>query len=93
MTYPSAAAGIPAACRTRHVPGWQLADDDDDTEGLGFQVFTGILTWVSPAARQEWYEELSRLCYESYEMFGHTLDALKILAAGGVEARFLAMQR
>jgi hypothetical protein len=48
---------------------------------------------MSPAARQEWYKELLGASLWSYELFGHKLDALKILATGGVSGRFLAMQR
>jgi hypothetical protein len=70
--------------------GWQLAEA---TESSGSQLFTGVLTWANPAARLEWYKELSRVSCESYELFGHKLDALKILAVGGVTARFLALQR
>lgn len=70
--------------------GWQPTEA---TEGSGSQVFTGVLAWANPAARLEWYEELFRASCESYELFGHKLDALKILAAGGITTRFLVLQR
>ncbi|KAH8653531.1 hypothetical protein BX600DRAFT_385995 [Xylariales sp. PMI_506] len=90
MTEPSVVAGIPKACTTMEAGGWQPAKA---TGHSGSQLFTGVLTWASPAARQEWYGELFRLSCWSYELFGHTLDAMKILAAGGVETRFLALQK
>ncbi len=68
--------------------GWQPAEA---TEGSASQLSTGVLTWVNPAARLEWYEELFRVSCRSYELFGRKLDALKILAAG-VATRFLALQ-
>lgn len=71
--------------------GWQPAAATES--GAGSQLFTGVLTWVDPVARLQWYEELFRLSYGSYELFGHKLDALKILATRGVTARFLALQR
>lgn len=70
--------------------GWQPSEIVGSSS---FQLFTGLLTWVNPAARQEWYQELFRVSYESYELFGHKLDALKILAAGGITVRFLELQR
>lgn len=91
MTEPSQVAGIPTACRViSDAGGWQPAKA---TESSDSQLFTGVLTWANPVARLEWYEELFRVSCESYELFGHKLDALKILAAGGVAVRFLALQR
>jgi hypothetical protein len=93
MTKASDIAGIPTACSViKDAGGWQLAEPEA-ADGSDFQLFTGVLTWKSPEARQEWYEELVRLSGWSYEMFGHKLDALKILAAGGVTASFLEMQK
>ncbi|KAK4141195.1 uncharacterized protein C8A04DRAFT_31294 [Dichotomopilus funicola] len=89
MTEPSVVAGIPKACIVSDAGGWQPAEE---AGGSDLQLFTGVLTWVSPAARHEWYEELFRLSRGSYELFGHRLDALKILAAGGVTTRFLELQ-
>ncbi|KAI0872379.1 hypothetical protein GGS24DRAFT_18584 [Hypoxylon argillaceum] len=89
MTEPSVVAGIPTACRGMDAGGWQPTEA---TEGPGSQVFTGVLAWANPAARLEWYEELFRASCESYELFGHKLDALKILAAGGITTRFLVLQ-
>jgi hypothetical protein len=54
--------------------------------------FTGVLVWESSAARLEWYGDLFKRC-TSYELFGHKLDALKMLAAGGIEAHFILMQK
>ncbi|KAH8648705.1 hypothetical protein BX600DRAFT_490253 [Xylariales sp. PMI_506] len=90
MTEPSVVAGIPVACRVMDAGGWQPADA---TEGSDLQLFTAIVTWASPAARKEWYEELFRLSYGSYELFGHTIDTLKIMASGGYTTRFVALQR
>jgi len=56
------------------------------------QLFTAVLAWPNPGARLAWYEELSRLASWSYEVFGHHLDALRISAAGGVEAHFLKLE-
>lgn len=93
MTEPSLVAGIPTACIViRDVGGWQPAEPKA-TDGSGSQIFTGVLRWENLEATQEWYKELVRLSCWSYEFFGHKLDALKILAAGGVTARFLALQR
>ncbi|KAK4240186.1 hypothetical protein C8A03DRAFT_13482, partial [Achaetomium macrosporum] len=90
MTRPSEQAGIPTACKVSHVGGRQPAEA---TESSDSQLFMGVLPWEDPAARREWYEELFRLSCWSYELFGHKLDALKILAARGVTARFLELQR
>ncbi|KAI0103304.1 hypothetical protein GGR51DRAFT_561734 [Nemania sp. FL0031] len=89
MTVPSLVAGVPTACRGMDSGGWQ---PDDAAESFDFQLFTGVLTWANPAARLEWYEELFRLSCESYELFGHKLDALKMLS-GEIVARFLKLQR
>ncbi|KAK4223095.1 hypothetical protein QBC38DRAFT_517745 [Podospora fimiseda] len=56
------------------------------------QLFTGIICWRSPEARKEWYQELYRLACFSYELFGYKVDALGIIAAGGIESRFVEMQ-
>jgi hypothetical protein len=53
--------------------------------------FTRLLTWVSEAARLDWYENLFKASAR-YELTGHKLDALKTLAAGGVESRLLDVQ-
>ncbi|KAJ8130741.1 hypothetical protein O1611_g2883 [Lasiodiplodia mahajangana] len=89
MTEPSPVAGIATACRGMDAGGWQPADA---TESLDSQLFTGVLVWASPAARIEWYEELFRLSRESYELFGHKLDALRLLTED-ITARFLKLQR
>ncbi len=96
MTEPSLQAGIPTACTViRNAGGWRpdAAEVAEQSPGSYPQLFTGVLSWANPAARQEWYEELFRLACWSYEMFGHKLDALGILAAGGIEARFLERQK
>jgi hypothetical protein len=101
MTEPSVIAGIPTACTVvAHAGGWEsdaAAEGADGAEessgGSRHELFTGLVIWASPAARQEWYEELFRLACWSYELFGHDLDNLGILAAGGVEARFVELQR
>ncbi|KAI0456268.1 hypothetical protein F5B21DRAFT_502462 [Xylaria acuta] len=90
MTEPSAVAGISTACRVMDAGGWQPAEAAESSDS---QLFTGVLTWANPAARLEWYEELFRVSCGSYELFGQKLDALKIVAAGGVAARFLTLQR
>ncbi|KAK4080534.1 hypothetical protein Trihar35433_1639 [Trichoderma harzianum] len=91
MTVPSQQGGIPTAFRvSSNLGGWQPAEA---TETSDSQIFTAALTWMSPAARVEWYGELLGASLWSYELFGHKLDALKILATGGVSGRFLAMQR
>ncbi|QYS93358.1 hypothetical protein H0G86_000736 [Trichoderma simmonsii] len=91
MTVPSQQGGIPTAYRvSSDLGGWQPAEA---TETSDSQTFTAALTWMSPAARQEWYRELLGASLWSYELFGHKLDALKIVATGGVSGRFLAMQR
>ncbi|KKO99809.1 hypothetical protein THAR02_08085 [Trichoderma harzianum] len=91
MTVPSQQGGIPTALRvSSDLGGWQPAEA---TESSDSQTFTAALTWVSPAARQEWYGELLGASLWSYELFSHKLDALKILATGGVSGRFLAIQR
>jgi len=87
MTSPSEQAGIPTACWVMTAGEWQPAEASD-----GPQTFTVVMRWESPAARLEWYEELFRLSRESYEMFGHTLDALKTVSSGGVTTGFLALQ-
>ena len=92
MTEPSLVAGIPTACRVMDGGGWQPVEATKSSAPQQ-QVFTGALTWASPTARQEWYGELFRAASASYELFGHKLDALKILAVGGVATRFLALQR
>lgn len=89
MAEPSQQAGIPAACWPAAAGGWQ---PEDDTENSDYQIFYGTMAWQGPAARQEWYAELYRLSCGSYELFGHQLEALGILASGGVEARFLVLQ-
>ncbi|KAL9484768.1 hypothetical protein ACSS6W_003557 [Trichoderma asperelloides] len=89
MTVPSQVGGVPRACSVSDAGGWQPAEA---TENLDYQLFTGVMIWESPAARIEWYEDLFRLSCESYELFGHKLDALKLLAAGGSTSRFLALQ-
>ncbi len=95
MTEPSRIAGIPTACRVIRAKGWQsdTAEVAEESSGCQYQLFTGVLAWKNPAARQEWYEELFKLTCWSYELFGHKLDALKSLASGGIEARFLEMQK
>ncbi|KAK4077347.1 uncharacterized protein Triagg1_3679 [Trichoderma aggressivum f. europaeum] len=91
MTVPSQQGGIPAAVKvSSDLGGWQPAEA---TESSDSQTFTAALAWMSPAARQEWYGELLGASLWSYELFGHKLDALKMLATGGVSGRFLAMQR
>ncbi|KAL7916220.1 hypothetical protein GGI35DRAFT_473516 [Trichoderma velutinum] len=91
MTVPSQQGGIPTAFKvSSDLGGWQPAEA---TESVDSQAFTAALTWMSPAARLEWYEELLGASLWSYELFGHKLDALKILATGGVSGRFLALQR
>ncbi|KAJ4865093.1 hypothetical protein T069G_01623 [Trichoderma breve] len=91
MTVPSQQGGIPTAFRvSSDLGGWQPAEA---TESSDSQTFTAALTWMSPAARLEWYGELLGASLWSYELFGHKLDALKILATGGVSGRFLAIQR
>ncbi|KAL6795070.1 hypothetical protein J3E68DRAFT_450205 [Trichoderma sp. SZMC 28012] len=91
MTVPSQQGGIPTAFRvSSDLGGWQPTEA---TECSASQTFTAALTWMSPAARLEWYGELLGASLWSYELFGHKLDALKILATGGVSGRFLAMQR
>ncbi|KAL6836243.1 hypothetical protein J3E69DRAFT_373368 [Trichoderma sp. SZMC 28015] len=91
MTVPSQQGEIPTAFRVRSdLGGWQPAEA---TETSDSQTFTAALVWMSPAARVEWYKELLGASLWSYELFGHKLDALKILATGGVSGRFLAMQR
>ncbi|GAB1315522.1 hypothetical protein MFIFM68171_05732 [Madurella fahalii] len=93
MTEPSVVAGIPTACTVIDAGGWQPAEATERQDGSQQQqLFTGALIWASPAARREWYEELFRASCASYELFGHKLDALNILAAGGVVARFLVLQ-
>lgn len=94
MTHPSLVAGIPTACSVvSDAGGWQ-ADAGGPAGEIDpqHQLFTGVLEWDSPAARREWYGELFRLACWSYELFGQTIDTLGILAAGGVEARFLELQ-
>ncbi|KAI1120181.1 hypothetical protein F5Y10DRAFT_273311 [Nemania abortiva] len=90
MTEPSAIAGIPTACRVMDAGGWQPIKS---TESSDSQFFTGVLTWASLNARLEWYEELFGAACGSYELFGYQLDTLKVLAAEGVVARFLKLQR
>lgn len=91
MTVPSQQGGIPTAFRvSSNLGGWQPTEA---TENSDSQTFTAALTWMSPAARLEWYKELLGASLWSYELFGHKLDALKVLATGGVSGRFLAMQR
>ncbi|KAH0531742.1 hypothetical protein TsFJ059_000534 [Trichoderma semiorbis] len=91
MTVPSQQGGIPTAFRvSSDLGGWQPTEA---TENSDSQTFTAALTWMSPAARLEWYKELLGASLWSYELFGHKLDALNILATGGVSGRFLAMQR
>ncbi|KAL2199443.1 hypothetical protein P885DRAFT_67471 [Corynascus similis CBS 632.67] len=90
MTEPSQMAGIPTACTVLAAGGWQPAGESPGSSE--YQVFTGVLSWASQAARQEWYDELSKASRGSYELFGHHLDALKLLAEGGVVSRFLALQ-
>ncbi|UKZ74104.1 hypothetical protein TrVFT333_001761 [Trichoderma virens FT-333] len=90
MAVPSQQGGVPTACRViSDAGGWQPVEATDGTDS---QVFTAVLTWMSPAARLEWYEELFGSARWSYELFGHSLDALKILATRGVTTRFLALQ-
>lgn len=95
MANPPAVVGPPIACRVhRNLGGWQPdADEVGEESPSAQQVFTGVLTWESPAAREKWYQELFRLACWSYELFGHRLDALGIWAAEGIEARFMEMQR
>ncbi|KAL6830097.1 hypothetical protein V8C40DRAFT_273794 [Trichoderma camerunense] len=91
MTVPSQQGGIPTAFRvSSDLGGWQPAEA---TESSDSQTFTAALTWMSTAPRLEWYWELLGASLWSYELFGHKLDALKILATGGVSGRFLAIQR
>lgn len=93
MTEPTVLGGAPSsACHLYWEAGWQQPIEDADSDS-GFQLFTGVLTWASPEARTAWYEQLFKFSRESYEMFGQTLDVLKTLAAGGVESRFLALQK
>lgn len=97
MTEPSLQAGIPTACTViRNAGGWEF-DAAEVTDSNYYQHSMRFLTWQSPAARQEWYEELFRLACWSYELFGHKLDALGILARGGREgeneARFMELQK
>lgn len=96
MTEPSDMAGIPTACIVEDdARGWEsdAAEGAEESSGSRHQLFTGVLIWKSPAARQEWYEELFRLACWSYELFGHDLETLGVLAAGGIEARFVELQR
>ncbi|KAK4163083.1 hypothetical protein QBC43DRAFT_320496 [Cladorrhinum sp. PSN259] len=96
MANPPAVVGPPIACTVyRNLGGWQpdAGEVGEESSSTHHQVFTGVLTWQSPAAREQWYQELYRLACWSYEYFGHKLDALGILAAEGIEARFMEMQR
>ncbi|PNP49582.1 hypothetical protein THARTR1_09904 [Trichoderma harzianum] len=91
MAVPLQQGGIPTAFRvSSDLGGWQPADA---TESCDSQTFTAALAWVSPAARLGWYEDLLGASSWSYELFGHKLDALRVLATGGVSGRFLAVQR
>ncbi|KAH6838605.1 hypothetical protein B0I37DRAFT_316568 [Chaetomium sp. MPI-CAGE-AT-0009] len=93
MTVPSDLGGGPtSACDVRREAAWEKPIEATESDP-GFQLFTGVMTWKSPEARTEWYGELFKFSRECYEMFGQTLDVLKILAAGGVESRFLTLQR
>ncbi len=96
MADPTAVTGPPRAFTVvSNVCGWQLdaATADATPEGSNptHQLFTVVLAWMNPATKQEWYEELARLARSSYESFGHHIDALGILAAGGVETRFVEL--
>jgi hypothetical protein len=89
---PTEQAGGPSpACYLEREAAWQQPIEDINSDS-DFQIFTGVIAWESPEARMEWYEQLFNFSRESYEMFGQTLDSLKILATGGVESRFLALQ-
>lgn len=93
MTVPTELSGSATpACRLERNAAWQQPIEEINNDS-DFQIFTGVITWQSPEARTVWYEELFKFSRESYEMFGQTLDILKIMASGGIESRFLTLQR
>jgi hypothetical protein len=71
--------------------GWEPVPPFSPGDSVGMQRFTGVLAWKDQAARQEWYGDLFKISASSYERLGHQLDALKILAAGDIESRFLLL--
>ena len=73
---------------TRWRGGWE--EGSFNRNGQDMARFTSVIRWYPGNEASRWYGEYAeRICKNDYERMGLELDALTLIAQGGVETRIL----